>query len=146
MAIDSDLRHFPLVYTRFDGIQTSAELESYIARMAPVHARKEPWVSVVIINNYIRDLWFLRRMARWIKETDDVVRHYCVACAMVTSSSGLSFMLSTVFLMQPLRCPYLVCRNLDEANAFVRAQAAKRGLSLPEGKPTWADKVAETRA
>jgi hypothetical protein len=139
MAIDSDLSSFPLVFTRFDGVQTRDELEAYIARMNPIHARKQPWVSIVIVNNYIRDLWFLRRMASWIKETDQAVREHCLAVALVTSSSGLSFVLSTVFLMQPLRCPYLVCRTMDEANAFVRAQAAKRGLSVPAAKPVWDD-------
>jgi hypothetical protein len=107
--------------------------------MAPIHVRKEPWVSIVIINNYSRELWFLRRLASWIKETDQPVRDYCLAVAMVTSSAGLSFMLSTVFLMQPLRCPYRVCKSLDEARAFVRSQAAHRGLSLPDAKPAWAD-------
>jgi hypothetical protein len=138
MAIDTDLEHLPIVFTRFDGVQTKDELESYIARMAQVHRSRKPWVSIVFAKNYSRELWFLRRMASWIKETEQLVKDHCVAVAIITESAGLSFVLSTVFLMQPLPCPYQVCRSLDEASAFVRVHASKRGLVLPGARPAWA--------
>jgi hypothetical protein len=137
MAIDTDLRHLPFVFSRFDGEQTRDELDGHIALLAPIYRAKKPWVSITFANHYSRELWFLRRMAAWIKETETPVRDYCVAVAIVAKSPGLSFVLSTVFLIQPLPCPYKVCHSLEEANAFVRAEAAKRGLVLPPGKPFW---------
>jgi hypothetical protein len=138
MAIDSDLRHWPLVFSRFDGKQTVEEVDGYFASMAAVHARKKPWVSIVFMNDYTRDPRVLRRVAQGMKLTDEAVRLYCLGVAMVSASAGFRFMLSSVFLLQPMACPYTVCGTLDEAQKFVAERAAERGLVLPpRARPSW---------
>jgi hypothetical protein len=137
MAIDLDLRSWPLVFTRFDGSQSIEEVDGYFGRTAAIHARKEPWVSVSFMNGYTRDPRVLRRMAEWMKKTEQPIREYCVATAMVAPSAGFRFMLGTVLLIQPIFCPYTVCANLEDALAFVRQKARERALTLPEARPSW---------
>ena len=138
MAIDADLRHWPLVFVRFEGGQTVAEVDDYFARMAEIHERKQPWVNISFMNDYVRDPRVLRRVALGIKATNESVRQYCLGVAMVAPSAGFRFVLSSVFLIQPLACPYTVCGTYAEASAFVAAKAAARGVTLPpRARPSW---------
>jgi hypothetical protein len=138
MAIDADLRYWPLVYARFDGKQTVEEVDDYFRRMGEVHARKKPWVSVVFMNDYARDPRVLRRVAQGMKDTEEAVRQYCLGVAMVSASSGFRFVLSSVFLIQPMVCPYVVVGTLDEAHKYVAQKAAERGLTIPpRAAPAW---------
>ena len=137
MPIDVDLSHFPLRFTKFDGAQTVEEVDAYFERMAPIHARKQPWVGVTLIKGYVRDTKVIRRMADWMKKTEEPTRQYCLATAMVSSSAGFRFLFGSVLLIQPLACPYAVCASLDEALTFVRKKAAERALKLPDALPSW---------
>jgi hypothetical protein len=136
MAIDSDLRNWPLVFTRFEGSQTIEEVDAHFEHTGSIHVRKQPWVSVAIMNGYGRDPRVLRRIAYWMKKVEEPIRQYCVAAAMVAPSAGFRFVLGAVLLIQPISCPYMVCATLDEALTFVRKKAAERALKLPAELPS----------
>lgn len=139
MSIELDVQ-WPYVFTRFDGVQTLAELDSYIGRMdVEVHRRKQPYVGVTYLKQYSRDKEVVERMQKWMAETRTFTRDYCVAIAMVNSSTGFRFLLSAIFVIQRMPCPYEVCGTLDEALAFVQKQANKRGLALAAPRRPWPD-------
>jgi hypothetical protein len=139
MAIDLVLDQWPIVYTRFDGDQTIAELEAYIKKVDAVHARRQPYVGISYLKRYARDRPQLERIAKWIKDTEEVTREFCVATGMINNSVGFRFLLSTIFLIKPMPCPYQVCASFDDALAFVRRQATDRGLVLPAARRPWPD-------
>jgi len=120
-----------IVFSKFDGEQTAEELERYIGRFAEVHARGKPYVGVNWMKRYARNKATTDRMGRWMKETEEVTRHLCIAAAIITTSPTFRFVLSTVFLVKPMVCPYVVCGSFQEAERFVRAEAHKRRLTLP---------------
>ena len=139
MSIELDVQ-WPYVFTRFDGAQTSADLDKYIARMdAEVHARKQPYVDVTFLKKYNRDKETVERMRKWIAETEHFTRERCLAIAMVNSSAGFRFVLSAIFVIQPMPCPYDVCGSFDEAVAFVQKEAGKRKLKLGTPRRPWPD-------
>jgi hypothetical protein len=135
LAIDIDLSHWPLVFTRFEGSQTVEEVDAHFAQMESVHARKQPWVNISLMSGYTRDPRVMRRVAQGMKRTQEAIRAHCLAVAMVAPSAGFRFMLSSVLLIQPMSCPYAVCASLDEAWGFVRDKAAERKLILPATRP-----------
>jgi hypothetical protein len=137
MAIESDLRNWPLVFTRFEGSQTIEEVDGHFERTASIYVRKQPWVSVAFMNGYGRDPRVLRRIAYWMKKIEEPTRKYCMAAAMIAPSAGFRFVLGAVLLIQPIPCPYMVCGTLDEALAFVRMKAAEHSLKLPSELPSW---------
>jgi hypothetical protein len=139
MAIDLVLDHWPFVLTKFDGEQTSAELEAYIKRMDAVHARKERYVGISFLKRYARDRPQVERIGRWVKDTEEVTRTYCLAAGMINDSTGFRFLLSAVFLIKRMPCPYQVCATFDDAVTFVRKEAGTRGLVLPPVRRPWAD-------
>jgi hypothetical protein len=139
MAIDLVLDQWPFVFTRFDAEQSIEELEAYIRKMDSVHARRDRYVGVTFLKRYSRDRPQLERIARWLKETDQFTREFCVGVGMVNNSVGFRFLLSTIFLIKPMPCPYQVCATFDDAVAFVRRQASDRGMVLPAARKPWPD-------
>jgi len=139
MSIELDVQ-WPYVFTRFDGTQTLAELDAYIARMdVEVHRRRQPYVGVTYLKQYNRDKPVVERMQKWMAATDSFTREHCVAIAMVNSSAGFRFLLSAIFLIQSMPCPYDVCGTFAEALTFVRKHATKRGLALADARRPWSD-------
>ena len=139
MSIELDVQ-WPYVFTKFDGVQTIAELDAYIARMdAEVHRRKQPYVGVSFLKKYSRDKEVVERMRKWMAATETITRERCVAIAMVNSSTGFRFLLSTIFVIQRMPCPYDVCATFDEAIAFVQKQAGLRNLKLAAPRRPWPD-------
>lgn len=137
MAITLDLSHFPVVLTKFDGEQTLAEVEDYIARMNTVHERRQTYVGITWMRRYARTAEQTARIGRWIKDTEDVTREHCAGATMITQSTGFRFALAAIFLVRPMPCPYLVCGTWREALAYVRTQAQPRGVDVPEFACPW---------
>jgi hypothetical protein len=127
-----------VVFSKFDGEQTAAEVEAYIRRFSAIHARGKPYVGINWMKRYARNRDTTERMGRWMKETESVTRELCVAAAIV-ASPAFRFVLSAVFLIKPMVCPYLVCGSFAEASRFVRGEASKRRLVLPKIVNPWSD-------
>ncbi len=119
-----------VVFSKFDGEQTAEEVETYIRRFSAIHARGRPYVGINWMKRYARNRDTTERMGRWMKETEAITRELCVAAAIV-ASPAFRFMLSAVFLVKPMVCPYLVCGSFDEASQCVRDEARRRRLLLP---------------
>ncbi|MDC0723330.1 hypothetical protein [Nannocystis bainbridge] len=137
MAITLDLSHAPLVLSSFDGDLSLDDVEAYIGRMAEVHDRREPYVSVIWIGQYARNRSHTERIGRWIKDTEDTARQFCLGATMISQSTGFRFLLATIFLIRPMPCPYLVCGTWSEAIAQARTQARGAGFHLPELASPW---------
>src|SRR5262249_21319405 len=131
MAIDLVLDQWPVVLTHFHGETSMADLEAYIRKMTAVHQRRQPYVGISYLQHYSRERAQLERIAQWIKDTEQATRDYCVATALINNSVGFRFVLSTIFLIKAMPCPYQVCGHFDDALAFTRRHAAERALVLP---------------
>jgi hypothetical protein len=131
MAIQLNLDQWPIVFTKFDGRQTLEELEHYIQSVNEVHARRQRYVGINYMKRYSSDAAQIARARRWLQETEQVTRDYCVACSMISESTGFRFVLSAIFVVKPMVCPYVVCGTFAHAEEFVRRIASARGLRLP---------------
>jgi hypothetical protein len=127
-----------VVFSKFDGEQTAEDVENYIRHYSAIHARKKPYVGINWMKRYARNRDTTERMGRWIKETESLTRELCVGAAII-ASPGFRFVLSAVFLVKPMVCPYVVCGSFDEASRFVRREAQKRRLVLPKIVSPWPD-------
>lgn len=139
MAILLATDQWPFVFTMLDGQQTYDELEEHIAEVDRIFERRQMFAQVTWLKGYTRDSKMNARVARWFKDSQQAMKDYCVGVGHVSSSGGFRFALSAVFLIKPLPCPHSVDGTFDEAVAFVRKQAHKRGLTLPaEVRRPWA--------
>jgi hypothetical protein len=134
-AIALKVEQAPFIFSKFDGEPTNEELDDYIERFEAVHQRQEPYVTVAFMKRYARNQAHISRIARWMKEREDVARRYCIAACILTPSPAFRFILSAIFLIKPMPCPYQVCATLDDAVTFAQREAERRGLKL--GTPHW---------
>jgi hypothetical protein len=104
-----------------------------------VHARRERYVGISYLKRYSRDRVHVERVAKWIKDTEEVTRTCCMAAGMINTSTGFRFLLSAIFLIKPMACPYHVAGTFDEAVTFVRRAAGDRGMNLPKIVNPWDD-------
>jgi hypothetical protein len=139
MSIELLLGQWPYVFSKFEGDMTIADLDAYFQRFKVVHARREPYVGISFVKQVTRDRALLNRMARWMKEAEQGTRELCMATALISPSLGFRFVLGTLFLIKPMACPYQVHLKFESAIAFVRAEAQKRGVVLPEAHRPWPD-------
>jgi hypothetical protein len=131
MAFVLETEQFPFVFTKVDGHTSPEDMEHHIGEVAKLFARKKPFVQVTWLKTYVRNPELNTRVARWFKESRQDMKSYCLAVGHVCTSGAFRFGLSAVFLISPLPCPHSVDATFDEAMAFVRKHAAKRGLPLP---------------
>src|SRR5207248_1858950 len=95
-SISWTIEQWPVVFSRFDGDQTVADIDAYMTHVQELHQRKQLYVNISWMKEYTRGRAQLTAMGNWVKKVDAGTRAYCVASAIVTESIGFRFLLSTV--------------------------------------------------
>ena len=124
---------WPVAFWVFDGVQTDEDIDFYLSKLDEIHAKRQRFVTVSVMKKYRTNRQHLARIAAWIKENDELTHSLNLASAMISTSAVFRFVLSSLFLIQPLRIPYLVCGSLEEAYAYVTKQMRAAGLPVPAG-------------
>ncbi|MGZ3405335.1 MAG: hypothetical protein ACXVAN_02755 [Polyangia bacterium] len=136
-GVEVSTEHWPLLLVKFDGEQTMRDVDYFISEMNAAHARKEPYASISLMRKYSHERNQVQRVAQWMKETSERTREYCVGTGIISQSLGFRFLLTSIFLIKPMPCPYQVCSSFDEALAWIRKMAEARGLALPDIPNVW---------
>jgi hypothetical protein len=136
-GVEVSTKYWPVLLVKFDGEQTMRDVDYFIAEMNAVQARKEPYASISLMRKYSNERSQVQRVAHWMKETAAATREYCVGTGIVSKSLGFRFLLTSIFLIKPMPCPYQVCSSFDEALAWVRKLADARGLAVPDIPNLW---------
>jgi len=136
-GVEISTDHWPVVLVKFDADQTMEDCERFMRVMDAIHARKAPYASISYMRRYNRDRAQVQRVAGWMKDTAELTQRYCVGTGIITQSLGFRFLLTSIFLVRPMSCPYQVCAGFDEAWRFVRDQGTRRGLAVPPVPNVW---------
>ena len=129
--------HWPLLLVKFDGEQTMRDVDYFLGEMSAAHARKEPYASISLMRKYSSERTHVQKVAQWMKATADETKKWCVGNSIVSKSLGFRFLLSSIFLVKPMPCPYNVCSSWDEAMSWIRQIAAPRGVTVPAVANPW---------
>lgn len=136
-GVEITSEHWPVVLVKFDAEQTMEDCERFIRAMDEIHRRNRPYASISYMRRYNTDREQVQRVARWMRDTAEETRRLCVGTGIVTRSLGFRFLLSSIFLVRPMPCPYQVCGSFDEAWRFVHDEGGKRGLIVPPVPNIW---------
>ena len=136
-GVEVNKEYWPMLLVKFDGEQTMRDVDYFLREMAAAQARKEPYASISLMRKYSSERAQVQKVAQWMKSTADLTKEYCVANGIVSQSLGFRFLLSSIFLVKPMPCPYQVCASFDEAMRWVRSIADGRGLALPSVPNLW---------
>jgi hypothetical protein len=136
-GVEITAQYWPMLLVKFDGEQTMRDVDYFLREMAAAQARKEPYVSISLMRKYSSERAQVQKVAQWMKQTADETRRWCLANGIVSQSLGFRFLLSSIFLVKPMPCPYQVCSSFDEAMTWVRDKAAAKGLAVPPVPNVW---------
>src|SRR5215475_4653838 len=137
-GIEISTVHWPLLLVKFDGQQTMQDVDYFIREMAAAQARKTPYASISLMRKYSSDRSQVQKVAQWMKSTADETKRWCIGNGIVSESLGFRFLLSSIFLVKPMPCPYQVCSKWDEAMSWIQGIAGKTGLAVPAVPNPWA--------
>jgi hypothetical protein len=136
-GVEVSTDYWPVLLVKFDGHQTMDDTDYFIREMDAVHARKELYASISLMRKYSTERVHVHKFANWMKQTADAPRDYCVGNGIISQSVGFRFLLSSIFLIKPMPCPYQVFSHFNEAFAWVREQGQARGLFIPHVPNIW---------
>jgi hypothetical protein len=136
-GVEVSTAHFPVVLVKFDADQTMEDCDRFMAAMDAIHRRKLPYFSISYMRRYNTDRAQVKKVAEWMKANADKTRELCLATGIVTHSLGFRFLLSSIFLIRPMPCPYQVCGSFAEAIEFVRGFGEQRGIAMPDVPNIW---------
>ena len=136
-GVEISTQHWPLLLVKFDGQQTMRDADYFISEMSAAHARKTPYASISLMRKYSSERSQVNKVAQWMKATADETRRWCVGNGIVSQSLGFRFLLSSIFLVKPMPCPYSVCSSWDEAMTWIQGVSSKSGLAVPPVPNPW---------
>ena len=136
-GVEITTEHWPLLLVKFDGEQTMHDVDYFIREMNAAHARKERYASISLMRKYSSDRAQVQKVAQWMKSTAELTKEYCIGNGIVSQSLGFRFLLSSIFLVKPMPCPYQVCSTFDEAMTWIREVATARGVDVPSVPNLW---------
>ena len=136
-GVEVTTQYWPLLLVKFDGEQTMHDVDFFIREMEAAHARKVPYASISLMRKYSSERAQVQKVAQWMKATAERTRELCVGNAIVSQSLGFRFLLSSIFLVKPMPCPYQVCSSFDEALTWMRGVASARGVEVPAVPNLW---------
>jgi hypothetical protein len=136
-GVEITTEHWPLLLVKFDGEQTMRDVDYFISEMSAAQARRVPYASISLMKKYSSERNQVQKVAQWMKKTADETKRWCVGNGIVSQSLGFRFLLSSIFLVKPMPCPYQVCSSWDEAVSWIRGVAGKAGLAIPSAPNIW---------
>lgn len=129
MAAISFEDRWPIVIVSFGGQCTDREFADYLAQLDAYYTRAQKMAVILhTLPGYTPRRVDDQAQARWLKERRELLKQYCVGTSFVFHSMAMRFLLSAVFVVQPLPMPYQVCATLEEALRWSRDRLLACGV------------------
>jgi hypothetical protein len=130
-AIQLDTTHWPLAVFTCDGKQTDDDVTSFLADLEQLIGREQPYLVRMEVRSYDANFAHVRRIGLWTKDRFEASRRHLAASALVVESEAFRMLLATFFLVVKMPVPFTCVTSREAADAWLREQADKAGLSLP---------------
>jgi hypothetical protein len=119
-VIEIDEGQAPLIVLRFSGRVTASEQGDYFTKHERLLATEKPY-AVMVVGRDLKpwDSAVIHRHAAWIRENAHRLRRYHRGLGLVLPSLWSKGLFRTLFRVQPLPQPYLVCATAEEARAWL---------------------------
>jgi hypothetical protein len=122
-----DSSEFPIIKVVFTGeAATQENFPVYLQQLKDNYNSRE---SIAIIFDATKavlpGITYQKMQAKWLKEHEQLMKDYCKGTAYVLPNRIIRNVLSAIFAFQKQPVDYLVCKDLSEAEAWVRGQLGK---------------------
>jgi hypothetical protein len=128
-AIRVDENRWPLVIAEFTDEQTDDQFATYLRHIKRYLDARTRFALIVDLRKATRTpISQQTQVGEWLKSNVNCFRKVNVATAFVFSSPVFRFVLSRVFLIQPMPSPHLVTGDFEEAVTWAWVQITNHRL------------------
>ena len=131
-AIRLDTTKWPLAVFTCDGKQTDDDVTSFLGELEKLLSRAQPYLVMMEVRAYDANFGHIKRIGLWTKDRFETSKKHLAATALVVDSEAFRMLLATFFLVVKMPVPFTCVTSRKEADAWLRAQAVKAGLKLPD--------------
>ena len=123
--------HAPLYVVEFVGVPQDGEFETYldsmlaIARRGELHAMVMDATRAGVIPPHLR-----KRQAEWMREHEAINRATTAGMAFVLEGKLMRGLLTALFWMQRMPCPYAVMASREAAVRWCASALGNKGIKL----------------
>jgi len=122
---------WPVVIIRFTGRQEDEDVVHFLKSLDSLYERGERFATITFMHSYNRNRVHIARIAAWMKANRELQTRFNVGSAIVATSSGFRFLLSTVLTLASIPMPNRVCSSTTEAVSYVSGQLRRNDLQVP---------------
>lgn len=132
MPVQRDDSGFPYIRIRPVGASHDFEIVENLAFLERVLERREPF-TVLFDSREGSSLSFAQRRmyVTWFMRHEDMLTQYCRGGVTVSSSPVVQAAIRTIFWVYPPPFAFLVTRDLDEGEAWLRTRLASTEVHAP---------------
>ena len=119
-----DRSSFPVIMVEFTGhAPTDENFEAYLQALRAGYEENEALAFVFDASRAaFPPMKYQRRQAAWLKENDNLIRHWCKGTAYVLPNFWVRLALRLIFLMQKQSVPLRIFSDRSSAKAWARRQ------------------------
>lgn len=123
----------PLVLITMVSEPTDAEVDWYFAYIGEVHRRRQPFALVYDLTKTMSaKATHRKRKAEFLKEYAPLTRAHCAGVTFAVSSPLIRGLLTAIFWIQPMACPFEVFASVEQCMTWSHAQmATSRNQAAP---------------
>jgi len=123
---------WPLHITVTPNVASLEEIQRFMTMMEAVYARKQKFLAVAFVPGVLRqDRQTIKRYGEWMRDTRESVRLYSMGTVFITPSMLFRFVLSGLFLIQPLESPHEIVADIDAAVPWIASTLRSHGMPVP---------------
>src|SRR4051812_11898883 len=125
---------WPVVISIVGRGATDEEAEEYLRRLGRIYERKQKVLWLTHVTPFLHsNREHTKRFGTWLKEHRAEVDPYNKGVAFLTESAAFRFVLTTIFLIQPLGAPYKLVPTVEDAAKWLEQRAREENMRLPPG-------------
>ena len=121
-----DQKSFPIINVTFTGEKADdANFPLYLAEVKETYDQQKNLAIIFDASNAVLpSVKFQQMQAQWLKDNTQLMTNFCAGTAYIIPNIVIRNVLKAIFSFQGQPVPYFVCRNHDEAKAWIKQQLA----------------------
>lgn len=121
---------WPLLLVGYVGTPSVEQQEEYQAKLSACLRRGEKYVSIIDTRSFTGVPPAQRQlMARFLREHEEHFRQVGLGTCLIITSPVVRLVVSVIFHLKPMSCPYYVASSMEAALDWVLGQLEAAGLT-----------------
>lgn len=130
-----DATAWPILQVQIKGLMSESDFVSYLDQYTKAIARGPVVILHDAHESAIAPLDQQRRQAQWMNQHRELIGEKCLGVGFVFDSIAMRFMLSAIFVIARMACPYTIVDTAEASRVWCELQLRIHGVRGPASIP-----------